>query len=181
MCIITYCWVCDPLLLSTLSCFISFINKFVKCCNMDSTVKWNLRESLRLEWKCNSCQSRAECPKMLVAINTQMKVRHDLDWACGHTQQIYRELWIFFFAQICQSNSIFVKITKKKKKTTYMTWRSYIHIYINVNINTSINSASEKCVEGNKTHPITRVFPKSYLLCDNYKKGSRARGQKNSW
>ena len=32
-CIITYCSVCDPLLLSMLSCFISFINKF-HCCEM---------------------------------------------------------------------------------------------------------------------------------------------------
>jgi len=30
-CIITYCWVCDPLLLSTLLCFISFIDKFDLC------------------------------------------------------------------------------------------------------------------------------------------------------
>jgi hypothetical protein len=99
---------------------------FVKCCNMDSTLKWNLRESLRLEQECNSCQSCAECPKILVAINTEMEVCHDLDLACGHTHththttDLQRTL-NFFCSNLSIELNFCLNYYKKKKKERELT------------------------------------------------------------
>lgn len=128
-CVILCYWVCHCVSFHLL---INLI--FVKCCSMDSTVKWNLRESLRLEQERNSCQSCAVCPKILVAINTESMSRSGFGmWT--HTQQIYRELWIFFLLKFVNRIKFLLKLPEKRK-TTYMK--------INVKINTSINSWVKK-------------------------------------
>jgi hypothetical protein len=52
---------------------------------------------------------------MLVAINTQRKVCHGLDLACGHMQQIYRELG-FFLLKCVNQIEFLLKLQKRKKE-----------------------------------------------------------------
>jgi hypothetical protein len=50
---------------------------------------------------------------------------------------------------------------------------------INTSINSWVKKASEKCVEGNKTHFITCVFPKSYLYAIIKRKAAGPEAKRN--